>query len=596
MNNIVISAVVMMLVAPCGPSVAVAAEAWVAYPDAGRIVCLPIGATGPGAPSLVAGRGAADSPPALCIGCDGLPAVAWLTRDRDIMASAFDGRRWLPPELVSAATGRHRGIPSIGLCGVAVVAWAESGASGFEDIFYSVRDADGWRSPRRAHEENDVPDIMPGVLAGTGGSFSITWKSFDGERYVERRMGDPAPQTGVRGRNVCNLSMIEGADLPDCAVFSGVDEEGNSSSVSFKEIRDNQEDASAAAEEAIEARATARADSPANTASPVGIIAFGDSITYGVGSSSNGPRTGYPAKLQAILEYNYPGQLFQIVNKGRSGEQTSQGLDRIEEVLSAYPADFILIMEGTNDIYFQVSFQTIQQNLKQMAARAVAHGILPIMATVIPTNPGQRPSQYALTRSFYSGRYVQSLCEKYYLPYADQWNAFCSIPDFGGVLFDHRTTGNHPNDNGYRYVMAPAWCETLAPHLAIPFEARAPVIDLEESTQTLNRGSKEDFSYRLSPSNDFVRNGVDCYIALQTPAGGFFFLNARRQFTRVTTPILQRVQLNDAPPAGSLLELPIGLHDPLGIYTLYMVTVRSFRNPWIAGSRNSMSTISFEVK
>jgi len=335
--------------------------------------------------------------------------------------------------------------------------------------------------------------------------------------------------------------------------------------------------------------------SSASAAPPIRIIAFGDSITYGRGSSSNGPRTGYPAILQRILEYDYPGREFQIYNEGNPGEQTYQGLGRFTSVLDQHPADVVLIMEGTNDIYFQVSFQTIQQNLRQMVQRAFDRGVYPILATIIPTVPGSRPEQYSRTRSFYNGGYVQAVCNYYGLPCANQWSAFCGIPNFGSAIMD-RATGNHPNDNGYRYVMAPEWYETMAPLIDIPFVPMAPVLTVEESAQDLSRGDSEYFSYHLSPSNDYVENGVDCYAALAAPNGRLYFVDSKKRFTLSAVPMIQRAQLDEAPPDGSLLDLPIGLNYPVGAYTLYVATVRCLRDPWPASNRSSMTQISFEVR
>ena len=40
------------------------------------------------------------------------------------------------------------------------------------------------------------------------------------------------------------------------------------------------------------------------------ILAFGDSITYGMGSSSDGPETGYPILLEKKLGHLFPRKFF----------------------------------------------------------------------------------------------------------------------------------------------------------------------------------------------------------------------------------------------------------------------------------------------
>ncbi|MCX6356937.1 MAG: SGNH/GDSL hydrolase family protein [Candidatus Aureabacteria bacterium] len=412
------------------------------------------------------------------------------------------------------------------------------------------------------------------------------------------------------------MPQLVGLGLPDEAALAWVDGSGRTRTSYCRELLETGDPqgegdgdadsrrvpALAAAPEQLRQDRTDGSPSPAApptptpTAAPtIEIIAFGDSITYGRGSSTGGPATGYPAILQTILEYNYPHHPFLIYNKGKSGERTTEGLVRFEAVIDKYPADCALIMEGTNDMFFQIAFETVQQNLKQMAFYAVAHGVLPILATLTPVLPGPRPEQYRLTRAFYTGGYVQSLAARYHLPYADQWNAFCGIPNWGTRIMD-RVTGNHPNDNGYRFVMAPEWYDALAPSLGMPLVPVAPAIAITKSAPSVGRGSRENFNYTLTPSNDLILNWVDVYVALGKPTGALLFLSPKRQFVAQTAAFASGVLLEGAPTSGFLLDLPIAPNAPVGNYRLYVVTTRSLRSPWAAANRNSWSETSFEVR
>jgi lysophospholipase L1-like esterase len=431
---------------------------------------------------------------------------------------------------------------------------------------------------------------MPSAAAGPGGTFSLSWKGFDGERYVARSIGD---QVDVPSRGAAPPGVYEralDARLPPETAVAWTGPDALSRSVYLKQLADEQ------AAPTDEKQKGASRDGVASVPGAITIVAFGDSITYGRGSESNGPRTGYPVYLRAILSYNYPGRIFTTVNEGVPGETTEGGLGRIDDVLIESRPQYILIMEGTNDMFMGVSFETVQENLKQMAFRAAARGAVPILATIIPTDPHTRPEQYLRTRSFYTGGYVQSIHDYYSIPYADQWNAFCSIPDFAETLMDP-ATGNHPNDNGYRYVMAPEWYDALAPVLGLPFDPVPPQLDLDESAQSVTRGASEEFSYALVPSNDMVRNAVDCYVALRSPDGALTFYNPNRQPTPRTTPIARKVLLTAVPDAGHLLQLPIDWGASLGTYTLYLVTVRALHDPWITSNWTSnLAQIQFEVK
>jgi len=601
-----------------------APEAWVAYPDNERVLVRSFSAGNLSGPGVIAASGAASFAPALAIGPRGMPSVAWLNNEGDILFSNYDGSRWSAPEAVALSKGQHRGIPALAVGDTAVVAWAESENGMFEDIFYAVRTGGQWSEPCRAHGQNDVPDILPSIIAGAGGAFSIRWKSYDGRNYIDRYTGAtiPPPERGEPPQGL--LEKVCEAQLPLETALAWRGADGFSRSVYLKQLLDERERAAAGEDRAraldeptptpavteIAPPLGAQTETPipptftptetpvANTATPVGrridIIAFGDSITYGRGSSSNGPRTGYPAILQAILNYNFAPDRFHLINEGVGGEETWMGLARIDSVLDSYHADGILIMEGTNDMFFQISFRTVQENLKQMAFRARARGVYPVLATLIPTVPALRLLQYQTTRSFYAGEYVQTLSRVYGIPYADHWNAFCSIPYFAEVLMDW-STGNHPNDNGYRYVMAPEWCETIAPYLEPSFRPVGPKITIGESGQSVARGSVEDFTYSLVPSNDLVKNAVDCYVALKWPDGKLLFFNSSWQMTSAETPVARHVLLTALPRSGFLLDLPIAMDYPVGTYTLYVVTVRSLRNPQDTSSWTGYASIQFIV-
>jgi lysophospholipase L1-like esterase len=109
------------------------------------------------------------------------------------------------------------------------------------------------------------------------------------------------------------------------------------------------------------------------------IIAFGDSITAGYGSISG----GYPPKLETLLaQHCKPSTVY---NAGVGGEQTPEGLSRFDELLNSFPANFILIMEGANDVSSGISVETTQFNLQAMIDKCKVFGITPLLATLTPS-------------------------------------------------------------------------------------------------------------------------------------------------------------------------------------------------------------------
>ncbi|PZW44965.1 lysophospholipase L1-like esterase [Humitalea rosea] len=69
---------------------------------------------------------------------------------------------------------------------------------------------------------------------------------------------------------------------------------------------------------------------------PLRIVALGSSSTEGVGASSRGAT--YPAQLEADLRAALPGQEIEVINKGVSGQDASEMLQRLEsDALSLHP-------------------------------------------------------------------------------------------------------------------------------------------------------------------------------------------------------------------------------------------------------------------
>jgi len=120
---------------------------------------------------------------------------------------------------------------------------------------------------------------------------------------------------------------------------------------------------------------------PGFAAAQTRYLAFGDSITFGVGDPEGG---GYPPRLEALLEAR--GEDATVLNFGIPGETTAEGLSRIDEVLDE-GGDMLLLMEGTNDIGARISPETIRFNLQEMARRAETEGLLVTHLTIVPRLP-----------------------------------------------------------------------------------------------------------------------------------------------------------------------------------------------------------------
>ncbi|MFH1477495.1 MAG: GDSL-type esterase/lipase family protein [Verrucomicrobiota bacterium] len=180
-------------------------------------------------------------------------------------------------------------------------------------------------------------------------------------------------------------------------------------------------------------------------------MAFGDSITYGDGSSSESPATGYPKLLETKLKQYYEGY-FSSINQGRDGEDTYQGFERFAQTLDATNPDLILLMEGTNDHGDNTPFDEIEENLRNMIRIALNRGIPVIIATIPPVIKNQyndRSAQMARIAAF--NPRIYAIAADFNIPVAPVFEAITAVPGWESSLMN-QPSANHPNDAGYRIV------------------------------------------------------------------------------------------------------------------------------------------------
>ncbi len=173
-------------------------------------------------------------------------------------------------------------------------------------------------------------------------------------------------------------------------------------------------------------------DSPGTT-----IIAFGDSITEGVGAA--GPGTTYPEQLAERL--GRP-----VINAGVAGDTTADALARIESVLAQDP--WLVIVElGGNDLLRQVPIEQTEANLSGIVERLLAARAIPILVEIHGPFGGGRYSDL-----------FERLGEKYNVPVLED-----ALPD---ILSERSLKSDeiHPNADGYAKLAA-AVSKELAPIL-----------------------------------------------------------------------------------------------------------------------------------
>jgi len=113
------------------------------------------------------------------------------------------------------------------------------------------------------------------------------------------------------------------------------------------------------------------------------IVAFGDSLTAGFGAD---PGKSFPDFVQKDLDQ--AGLHWRVVNLGVSGNTTTDGLARLDEVLARKPR--VTIVEfGGNDGLRGLPIETTRANLDQIIQKLQAAGSKVLLAGMtLPPNYG----------------------------------------------------------------------------------------------------------------------------------------------------------------------------------------------------------------
>ena len=113
------------------------------------------------------------------------------------------------------------------------------------------------------------------------------------------------------------------------------------------------------------------------------IVAFGDSLTAGFGAE---PGNSFPDYLQKDLDA--AGLKWRVVNAGVSGDTTTDGVNRLSEVISNKPR-IVIVEFGGNDGLRGLPIETTRANLEQMVTTLRKSGAAVVLAGMtLPPNYG----------------------------------------------------------------------------------------------------------------------------------------------------------------------------------------------------------------
>ncbi len=440
---------------------------------------------------------APDSSPSIAVDQEGKVWAVWVREKneaKEIILSKWNGMEWSPEETVGHLQGVRFSQVSItldeaGLPWILASGVEEKGVDigAYDEIYWIRKTSTGWSGWEKLNLPDASPDIDPAILAFDGKVCAV-WSGFNGQGYQlfqkiwdGKEWGeeialfqDPNssvefPSLRVENGNPALLfyqggkvflsqwseqswtSPVETSVTLE-STFLDVWKNQSVSRTEWAWFTNNQEkgaihlllrDSAASSSGSLLLSLKKFFDVSINEAWAAGqpnvYLAFGDSITQG----------GYPPHLQGLLDGRFPGS--SVVNRGRGGERTNSGLNRINGALNSANAEFLLLMEGTNDCGDERSPESITFNLERMVDRSISFGTRPIISTITPRldgHSGKVKHTNAAIRAM-AGRKGISLVENY--------NAIRDRADFRSLYVDHvhfNATGNS--------IIAQTWFSTIS--------------------------------------------------------------------------------------------------------------------------------------
>jgi len=375
--------------------------------------------------------------PSISSGTDGITRVVWTAisgSKSHLLFSNYDGKTWSSPTQISTNLSSNT-APSIVVDNEDIpwIIWA--GFDGQDDdIFFTRWNGYDWDAPQRVNKDDSLPDILPIIGIDEDGIPWVEWSGYDGEKY----------------RNYS--STYTGSEWNEEIEAETIKESVSNDDLDMDSVQ------------------VFRQDSNDKL-----YLAFGDSITRGVVRSDGTTAEGYEPELEALIDANLWAS--QVYNSGKSGERTSGGVNRLVKILNTYSLDYVLFLEGTNDILDGVSYETTLYNLGIMVDYCIDYNVTPIIATLLPIKKSSNKGGYVdeIPNVYNPG--IKEIASGREITVSDQYAAF------DGQWNRYSDDGVHPNEAGYS-VMAQTWYDTVTSFKPTVTAVSANVIG--ESNATLN--------------------------------------------------------------------------------------------------------------
>ncbi len=378
----------------------------------------------------------------------------------DIFCLTYNGLSWSNPTNLTSENPFPDILPQAGIDGNGRLwlVWSGYDGSNYE-IFYCFQDGSGWSAIKKI-TDNSRGDLFPSLTFVSETIPVVAWSQPQPGKQVvlasyllEGQWSSPAE---IFQTETSSIIPRLTASFDQIALLLQCGDEILSLKLTLSELfpHKNKKDPPPLS-----------SSSTAAQAPPIAVnslleenhyTAFGDSITYGYLDYHPAPELGYIPRLDEIMDQHYGDT--EIINEGRLGETTPNGLSRFDDVLTTYSSQYLLLKEGTNDIIFhEISTDTSEFNIREMVRKAKNYGVLILLATIIPRNDWRWGIIYYKERIYELNRRIRDIAKNERVPLIDLFEIFFNYPQEDGGWTSLLSEDNvHPSEKGYQ-LMAESW-------------------------------------------------------------------------------------------------------------------------------------------